>query len=553
MMETNEEIVQKLKQSIHDYYMGYIKQKLNYLLVKGQEAEISCQIMQFIEAQIDTGAKTIVKENIINILNSILLENNSCNNNLLENRISYCFPDAATVTIEESQVAFLEEKFQTPFNGLEEKAYYLYISPEYYDKNIKYIESEIKKLEKTFSRQDLKGFEKKFGEDLLSKQYELECAKVYESASKQIDVKRQKFNFANKKLINEYGNKYEEIIAKDIPEEEKYDLAEKLLEDTKLSDEKNRQAILRLDAEYEKLSKNFKGKIQDTNTIYKQMQNLHLFDKNRYFEDMRSSINPELSSLYKKRFLLNSYRLAHNESVYTENQNSFGNLFKIFNYKNKKAVLAIGPHFERDYAYDTSNTTKSSCIEDVDKNLIKRLAKFYGDSVLGDTTEFENTLIEYFKNNYKELTGNKTSEFLYNLSQEGTENLEDGNLFKIAKQFNIDITPFKNNFGADLIIRDGLIYEDKENTLNVIYATDKAINNMVESLYSTALYYKHLARENALASINTIALQNSFVEYAAQNNITLNNAKHSQDLKYKKRFLKKKNEQENVINFKQSC
>ena len=62
MMETNEKIAQNLKQSISDYYMGYIKQKLQYLLANGKESDINEQIMQFLDAQMDTGNNFICKE-----------------------------------------------------------------------------------------------------------------------------------------------------------------------------------------------------------------------------------------------------------------------------------------------------------------------------------------------------------------------------------------------------------------------------------------------------------------------------------------------------------
>ena len=94
-----------------------------------------------------------------------------------------------------------------------------------------------------------------------------------------------------------------------------------MLNETKSFDEKNRTAIARLNLEYEKLLEDFKGKVQDSKTIYGQMQNLHLFDKNRYFEDMMANSTPELRDLYKKRFLLNSYRTLHNEFFYNGKTN----------------------------------------------------------------------------------------------------------------------------------------------------------------------------------------------------------------------------------------
>lgn len=353
MVETNEEISNKLKQAIHDHYMVYIKQKLKFLLANGRENEISNHIMQFLDAQIDTGNFIIVKDDIIRILNSVLLEEDFASSNIEseQNRISYCFPSTSEITIENGEAAYLVEKFQTPFNGIEEKSYYLYVSPRFYEENIKDIEDKIKKLEKNFSRQDFKSFEQKFNEDLASKQYELESARVYESASRQIELKCQKFNQVSQKMINEYGKKYEDIMTKDISNDEKVELANHLLEETKSYDERNRQSVLRLNSEYEKLAQNFQGKVENADTIYSQMQNLHLFDKNRYFEDMMASVTPELRDLYKKRYLLNSYRISHNELVYKAKPNAFISFIDGFisTIKYGKTPLMLGPHFERDY------------------------------------------------------------------------------------------------------------------------------------------------------------------------------------------------------------
>ena len=318
MFETNDEIIQKLKVAIHDYYMGHIKHKLKSLLINDKESEISSHIMQFLDAQIDTGNFIIVKDDIVRILNSVFFDSDfaSESSNTDKERIAFTFPYSADITIEDGRAALLNEKFQTPFNGIEEKSYYLYIAPEFYDKNIKGIEEQIKKLEKTFRGQNIRAFEKEYNENLNKKQCELESARVYESASAQIELKKQKFNQVSQKMINEYGKKYDEIMARDISDYEKSVLADNLFLETKSFDEKNRATISRLNLEYEKLRENFKDKVQDSKTIYSQMQNLHLFDKSRYFEDMMAAANPELRDLYRKRYLLNSYRKAHSEFVY---------------------------------------------------------------------------------------------------------------------------------------------------------------------------------------------------------------------------------------------
>lgn len=353
MNDTNEEMTQKLKASICDYYMGHIKQKLSFLIAGGKENEISNQIMEFLDAQIDTNNSVITKDDIIRILTSSIVEDysDSFSSELEKNRISYCFPNVATVNIDCGQAAYITIQVQTPLDGIYETSYYLYMSPEYYKNNIETVELDIKRLEKAFSNKDLRSFEEKYNSDLSQKQYELESARVYESASRQIELKKQKFNSVSQKLINDYGRKYEEIISKDnISSDEKAELTNKLLFDTKSFDEKNRLAISRLNKEYEQLLENFQGKIESFNTIYSQMQNLHLFDKNRYFEDMKMSVNPELKDLYKKRYLLNSYRKSHGEPIYNGKQSSVSNIFSnIFKgFKSDKLPVLPGPKFERD-------------------------------------------------------------------------------------------------------------------------------------------------------------------------------------------------------------
>lgn len=133
----------------------------------------------------------------------------------------------------------------------------MYVSPDFYNTNIEIIQDTIEKQEKTFSRQDYKGFEEKYNEHLSQKQYDLESARVYDSASKQIELKKQKYNNVSQKLINEYGIKYQEILEKDVSDEEKAELKAKLLEETKSYDEKNRQAVLRLNQEFDKLNRKF--------------------------------------------------------------------------------------------------------------------------------------------------------------------------------------------------------------------------------------------------------------------------------------------------------
>lgn len=174
-----------------------------------------------------------------------------------------------------------------------------------------------------------------------------------------------------------------------------------------------------------------------------------------------------------------------------------------------------------------------------DKDLLKALANFYSHLVVGEKEEFETALIDYFKKHYSELISDKYKDFLLKFSSKGSENTEEGDLFKIAKQFMIDESTFENGFGKTLVVQDGLIYEEV-NGLNIIYATNKAINGMIENLYSISLYHKHLARENNLVSVTSASLQNDFVSYANKNGIEI--LSKNEVSKPKKRFIKKKSD-----------
>lgn len=184
-------------------------------------------------------------------------------------------------------------------------------------------------------------------------------------------------------------------------------------------------------------------------------------------------------------------------------------------------------------------TGDTSVTDDIsyDKDLLKALADFYSYLVVSEKDEFETALIDYFKKHYSKLISDEYKDFLVKFSEKGSENTEEGDLFKIARQFMIDESSFENGFGSNLVIQDGLIYEE-DNGLNIIYATNKAINVMIENLYSISLYHKHLARENSLASVTSASLQNDFVNYANKNDIEL--LSKNQVSKPKKRFIKKK-------------
>lgn len=144
--------------------------------------------------------------------------------------------------------------------------------------------------------------------------------------------------------------------------------------------------------------------------------------------------------------------------------------------------------------------------DSIDKNLIRALAEFYGHAISDDTTDFENCLVHYFKDNYNEIIQNGNVKFL------------SENICKIAKQFDVDTSLFDNQFGCNLVIKDGLIYENGANGLNVIYGTDKALNDVVSDLYGVSLYHSHLAKEHASQADLANNLKDAFSEYVDKKN-----------------------------------
>lgn len=187
----------------------------------------------------------------------------------------------------------------------------------------------------------------------------------------------------------------------------------------------------------------------------------------------------------------------------------------------------------------------SSNLDNIDKNLVRSLASFYGKAVGIVNLEFENYLQDYFKAHYQVLISDKSQEFLTDFSRCSDDNYE-GDLFKIARQFDIDTSVFGDNFGTNLLIKDGLIYENTPAGLNVIYATDKAICGIVGDLYGSSLYYKHLATENTILSNANHDLQNEFIAYANENEISLDGLPDTVTGNQAKSI------EDNVIDFKQS-
>jgi hypothetical protein len=96
-----------------------LSKSLNLYLVIGKESEISNQIMQFLDAQLDTGNSNICKDDITRILTSVLVDDfsDTFHQELDERRISYAFPEVCDIKIENGNAVLLFEKNSSPITG----------------------------------------------------------------------------------------------------------------------------------------------------------------------------------------------------------------------------------------------------------------------------------------------------------------------------------------------------------------------------------------------------------------------------------------------------
>ena len=152
-MEETNEVSQALKQAIHDYYMGYIKEKFNFWREDGQEDRISNFIMQLIDRKIEERNSTIDKSEVTQILRAVMRDDTDDRmlSRMREDNINSTFPSVATITIEEGQTANLQEVKEQFLREKEIKSEYLFVADEYYNSHIQEIESIIKQFEKSFS------------------------------------------------------------------------------------------------------------------------------------------------------------------------------------------------------------------------------------------------------------------------------------------------------------------------------------------------------------------------------------------------------------------
>ena len=546
-MEETNEISQGLKQVIHDYYMGYIKEKFSFFGEEGQEEKISSEIMQLIDSKIAEGNSSIDKDEITQILRTVMRDdfNDPMIARMRRDRISETFPDTATITIEEGQTAHLEELKKRLFGENDSKVGYLYVGNEYYDSHIQEIEAMIKQLERAFSSKDIEQFDEQFTKDATIKGYELDSAKEFENDRRQIQEKQKKYDAVKQKMISDYGRKYQEIMSKPISDEEKQHFLAQLLEETSSYDKKTNEAAIQLEQESSTLQNSFQNRAKDSERIMQEMTAMHLFDRDRYIQDRKGDTNPELAELYAKRDGLNAYRKEHGQPVYEAKQNPFASIFTSIarNLRGEKPQLLLEYHPERDIPTGI-NPIIAPHRDGVDENLIKTLAHLYGEqakkreervSLFGeeqqteqstiDTTEFEAHLVKYFRAHYNDLKEEGFNHFLSEFAEMPDKYQtykKEGELAQIARQYGIDPQKF-NCFGYKFSIRDGLIYEeDMDKLKKVHYATNKGINSVIEDLYGQALYKEHIGSDSMWIS-KTRELKNGFIQYAKEHGIKIDN------------------------------
>lgn len=209
----------------------------------------------------------------------------------------------------------------------------------------------------------------------------------------------------------------------------------------------------------------------------------------------------------------------------------------------------FGPHFERFSPLSKSDASINA--DNIDKNLLKALAKYYGNAILGDTIDFEDYLVDYFKIHYSEIISDDSNKFFYNFSNTSNDNTCD--LYKITSFFGFEPEVFGNNFGSKLRAKEGLLFETNSNDINIIYGTNKGIASMICDLYGQGLYHRHLANLHSTFADNELKVQKAFIDYANNNGIDIENEVYM-SLKPKKRFIKKKldKEKSNIVNFEQA-
>lgn len=417
----------------------------------------------------------------------------------------------------------------------------MFVTDEYYNNHIHEIESAIKQFERSFSSKEIEAFDEQFSKDVTIKSYELENAKEYENIRNQINIKQKKYDAVKDRMISDYGKKYQEIMSRDISDQEKQVLLQQLLEETKAYDSKTNEAAIMLQEELSSLSQRFENRAKNSDDIIKEMRSMHLFDRDKYIQDRKGNTNPELAKLYAKRDELNAYRKERGKPVYEVKPSAIANILNTVarNLRGEKPQLLLEYHPEREIPTGV-NSIIGPHRDGVDEDLIKTLAHLYGEQVNKkeyfyhqkeleepnmDTTAFEEHLVKYFRAHYEDLMGEGYNYFLSEFAEMPSEYekyKKEGELAQIARQFGIDPQKFKS-FGYKYSIREGLIYEKENGKLKTVhYATDKGVNSVIDDLYGKALYGDHIEQDFFILN-DPRRLKNSFIEYAKEHGIKIEN------------------------------
>lgn len=545
-MEENKDVREELKKSITGYYMEFVKKKLYWRENDERFQAVIDKINHLIDSKIDSQEYAIInKDEIVNTIKSVTLDEieNEFLIRMEKNNLNKIFPDVCSVLIEDGEVARFRESKENGYfvKTMERKEGYLYVSDKYYDSHIQEIEKQIKDLEKAFSAQDILGFEEQYTKDLTIKQYELDTSREYENLMRQLWEKQAKYDAVKNKMIGDYGNKYQEIMERDISNAEKQKLLAELLEETKSYDKKTNAVAVELEMQANEIDRNYQDKSKSSEGIISEMEQMHLFNKERYMQVKKGEHKQELEDLYRRKNGLNDYRIEQGKPIYAAKPNAIMNLLNSIakNIRGEKEPLQLEYHPEKELSNGTNSIVGIINDAEVDTELVKTLAHLYAEQVNQkempfdsekaespiDTKDFEAHLVKYFTVHYQDLKEEGYNHFLSEFSampDSVYRRVKEGELAGICRQYGIDPKKF-HCFGYKFSIRDGLIYE-AEGSLGrihkIYYATEKGINREIDDLYGEALYQDHTS-DGGIKIHDPRALKNGFVEYAKQHGIKI--------------------------------
>lgn len=545
-MEENKDVRTELMDSITGYYMEFLKKNL-YWKEDGEKFQaVTEKINNFINSKIDSQEYAIInKDEIVNTIKSVTLDGIEDGHiiGMEMNELNGAFPDVVSVFIERGEIARFREGRENGYiiKTMERKDGYLYVSDEYYDSHIQEIEKQIKDLEKVFSAKDIARFEEQYAKDLIIKQHELDTSREYENLIRQVKEKQTKYDAVKNRMIGDYGKKYHEIMERDISDAEKQKLLAELLEETKSYDKKTNAAAVELEMQSDEIYTDYHMESKESDQIIAEMEEMYLFDKERYLQVKKGEYSQELEDLYRNKNGLNDYRREQGKPIYKVKPNAIMNLLNSIakNMRGEKEPLQLEYHPEKDISNGVNSIVGTVNEADVDKALVETLAHLYAERVNEkefpsdfekdeppiDTKDFEAHLVKYFTVHYQDLKEEGFNNFLNEFAEMPDieySRKKEGELAKICRQYGIDPKKFYH-FGYTFSIRDGLIYES-ENSIGKIneiyYATEEGINSKIEDLYGKALYEDHTS-DGSFKTNDPRALKNKFVEYAKQHGMKI--------------------------------